>query len=131
MPQKLLCVNGSQIRPFDILVRLIPEPVHSLLDDSNGSVSQGNPVVDYVTVIIITGVMGEQRVKLKICVPSLNSKIPKIDPEVAFPVAVACRLLTSSVDCGILFAEEISPETFLTELNKLTDFHETYYFEEE
>ena len=124
LPTNSIDLNGQVVKPFDVLVHLVPKPLYYYLCDSQ------EPESDYVSIVVIVGMVHEKRLKFRITIPTPDCTIPQINPEVAIPIATACRLLSFGLNRGILFAEQVSSNLFLSELNKLTYFRESCTTEE-
>ena len=124
LPDNTISLHGNIIRPFDLLVKLIPSPIRKYLDGVDFMAE------DYITKIVFCGKAENQEQKFTVTVPVPRSYVSGIDPEVAVPLATMCQLLTHQQRYGIIFPEEISADLFLEKLEKISDFQESCHFEE-
>lgn len=122
--QEEIEVNGSKVRPIDVVTALIPPPVSNVFDVSDAALEEADKTAFIELIVEVSGEKNGEKVAYKANCPKMNAPGPELKRlygtalvYVALPLAVGTMLL-GEVDTkkGIIFADQLDPEVFIEKM---------------
>lgn len=114
-------VNGTMVKPIDVVASLVPKPSGNIFVESDEKLAAADRTAFIELVVEVSGMKGGKRVTWKANCPKMNAPGPELRKlygtalvYVALPLAVGTLLLKEiELEKGIVFADQIDPEQFI------------------
>lgn len=122
--QEEIEVNGSKVKPIDVVTALIPPPVSNVFDVSDAALEEADKTAFIELIVEVSGEKDGEKVTYKANCPKMNAPGPELKRlygtalvYVALPLAVGTMLLGEvETKKGIIFADQLDPEVFIEKM---------------
>lgn len=122
--QEEIEVNGTKVKPLDVVTALIPPPVTNVFGVSDEALIEADNTAFVELIVEVSGVENGRKVTYKANCPKMNAPGPELKRlygtalvYVALPLAVGTLLLGEvEMSKGIIFADQVDPEVFIEKM---------------
>lgn len=122
--QKEIDINGTKVKPIDVIASLIPPPANNIFIDSDEKLEYADKTAFVELIVEVSGEKNGKKVTYKANCPKMNAPGPELMKiygtalvYVALPLSVGTIMLgDETLEKGIIFADQLDPDTFITKM---------------
>jgi len=122
--QQEIDVNGTKVKPIDVVTAMIPKPGSNVFTVSDEKLAEADKT-DFVELVVeVSGMKDGKKVTWKANCPKMNAPGPELKKiygtalvYVALPLSTGIMLIKETeMDKGIIFADQLDPEKFINKM---------------
>lgn len=132
VPGNEIELNGTKVKPFDVLIAMTQKPTDGFLNETR-PVNNDAPMPTTLF-LDIKGTKDGQTKEFHVLLPDLSTNKQEVYDAfgttiiiVALPATVGAKMCLEGVKPGITFAEELDPNRFIELMTKDISYNETLY----
>lgn len=119
--QQEIEVKGTNVKPIDVVVSLIPAPQNNIFVESDEQLEYADKTAFIELIIEVSGEKDGKKITYKANCPKMNAPGPELKRlfgtalvYVALPLAIGTIMLgEEDLEKGIIFADQLDPENFI------------------
>lgn len=127
VPDNEVEVNGVKVKPFDVLMQMVPQPGDAFIAEQPPQTEKGFLCCE--THVDIDGTENGKKVSYRIAVPFVPANqietykvCGTTSVGISLPAVTGAKMCAEGTKKGVIFAEQMDPDRFLEIINEKLDF---------